>query len=140
MRATANPPSLAGIADAVWDELIAGHTTSGTFGAYNIGTLNDVASIKVDYARRTPYTYGPTNLGAGATYVPAAGTVVTTASMDGIGANEFQVMHGTIIVVRNNGGDMVDGYVGMLYCDGTDVGIKNGSAGGLDLVIEGFTI
>lgn len=140
MRATSNPPSLAGIADAVWDEAVNQHQIGGSFGKQLDMTQDRIAVMESDYTRRTPYTYGPTGLGAGVTYVPAAGTVVTVAAMDGIGANEFQVVHGTVIIVRNNGGDMIDGYVGALYCDGTDVGIKNGSAGGLNLVIEGFTI
>lgn len=141
MRATSNPPSLAGIADAVWDELLAGHGILTSFGQRLTQIHTYTGNIKDDYARRLPYTYGPTNLAAGATYVPAAGTVVTVAALDGAGAQDFKVMHGAIAVMDNiaNSG-LVDGYVGMLYCDGTDVGIKNGSGGGLDLSIEGFTI
>jgi len=141
MRATSNPPSLAGIADAVWDELVAGHVAAGTA----CKTLQDgklyAYNVSVNYARRTPYTYGPTGLAAGATYVPAAGTVVTVAALDGSAAQDFQVMHGTKTVMDNIGGSgLVDGYVGMLYCDGVDIGIKNSSGGALNLSIEGFTI
>lgn len=138
MRATSNPPSLSGIVHGVWDALVTDHTVAATFG-YNLNSR--LYSIVADYARRTAYTYGPTSLGAGTTYVPVVGTVVTVAVLDGAGAQDFAVMHGAITVMDNIAGSgLVDGYVGMLYCDGTDVGLKNGSGGGLDLSIEGFTI
>lgn len=141
MRATANPPSLAGIADAVWDELVTGHTIIDSTGRYITDIGSRTNTLVTQFARRTPYTYGPTTLGAGATYVPVAGTVVTVAVLDGAGAQDFHVVHGVISVMDNIAGSgLVDGYVGMLYCDGIDVGIKNASGGGLDLSIEGFTI
>lgn len=141
MRATANPPSLAGISAAVWDQTTTGHIVVGTFGSTLYYAYADTTALRADYARRTPYTYGPTNLAAGATYVPVTGTVVTLAVLDGAAAQEFHVMHGTITAMSNDAGSgLTDGYAGMLYCDGTDAGIKNSSGGGLNLLIEGFTI
>jgi len=141
MRATSNPPSIVGIVDAVWDELMAGHVGAGSTGFTLNSTLSKINAIQLNYTRRTSYTYGPTNLAAGATYVPVAGTVVTVAVLDGAAAQEFSIMHGTIEAMDNIAGSgLVDGYVGMLYCDGTDVGLKNTSGGGLDLSIEGVTI
>ena len=81
--------------------------------------------------------------GAGATYVPVAGTVVTVASLDAVAIDDFQIVHGTVVVLQSGDGNeagMQKGYVGMLYCDGTNVGIKNNDAAGRDLSIEGFTI
>lgn len=143
MRATANPPSLAGIADAVWDELTSTHVIGGSFGEDFTDIHTYLAVISGDYARRTAYTYGPTALGAGATYVPVAGTVITLAAMDGIANDKFEIVHGTTVVA--NSGDInvegwVKGYLGFIYCDGTDIGIKNNDGAGHDLVIEGFTI
>jgi len=134
MRATAHTPNLTQIVDGVLDEILAGHVIPDSLG-------QRVGSIYATMARRTPYSYGPAALGAGATYVPVAGTVVTVAVLDGAGAQDFHVVHGAVSVMDNVAGSgLVDGYVGMLYCDGTDVGIKNASGGGLNLSIEGFTI
>lgn len=143
MRATSNPPSLAAIADTVWDEPLTAPThdvpNSGGQRVRVMQTL--VTTVNSNYTRRTAYTYGPTSLGAGATYVPVAGTVVTLAVLDGAGAQDFSIQYAAVKVMDNIAtSGLVDGYVGMLYCDGTDVGIKNGSGGGLDLSIEGFTI
>jgi len=136
--------SLASIADAVWDEVISvGHTISNS-SAHNLrNAYTNSADIKTDYTRRTAYTYGPTNLAAGATYVPVAGTVVTLAALDAVADEDFRIMHGAIEVFKINIATIdvwLKGYVGMLYCDGTNVGIKNADAAGRDLVIEGFTI
>ena len=143
MRATSNPPSLAGISDAVWDELKTGHAIADSFGLAMATILSRVNGMQTNYARRTPYTYGPTNLGAGATYVPVAGTVVTVAMLDAVAVDDFKIVHGTVDVMKSGDGNeegMVKGYTGMLYCDGTNVGIKNDDVAGRDLSIEGFTI
>lgn len=143
MRATSNPPSLAGISDAVWNEAIAGHSGSNTFGQFATESRTWLSQVRADYTRRTPYTYGPTSLGAGATYVPVAGTIVTVAMLDTVAVEDFEIVHGTVVVLRSGDGNMEGmqkGYVGMLYCDGTDIGIKNNDVAGRDLSIEGFTI
>lgn len=41
---TGTPPSAGSIADAVWDEAQAGHTTSGTFGAYVDASISGVST------------------------------------------------------------------------------------------------
>ena len=142
MRATSNPPTPAQNADAVWDEDVnTEHQTANTAGNF-IGLVKSrILTIHADYGRRTAYTYGPTSLASGATYVPAAGTVVTVALLDGVAADDFHIVHGTVQIFKI--GDQaefwVSGYVGALYCDGTNVGIKNADAAGRDLSIEGFT-
>lgn len=136
--------SLAAIADAVWDEDKAGHIAIANSFAEMVDTQSiRVLTIASSFARRTPYTYGPTNLAAGATYVPAAGTVVTVAALDAVADEDFRIMHGAIEIFKINIATIdvwLKGYVGMLYCDGTNVGLKNADAAGRDLVIEGFTL
>jgi len=138
-----NNLSYALIADAVWDEAYAGHTAGAIFGQLIKTTFDDAQIMVPNYSRRTLYTYGPTNLAAGATFVPAAGTVVTIASLSGVAANDFMIVHGAITVMQagalNQDNPLIKGYVGMLYCDGTNVGIKNNDVAGRDLSLEGIT-
>jgi hypothetical protein len=48
------PPTAAAIADAVWDELISGHQTAGTFGRY--GTMAGPILVDTTIAAGTPTT------------------------------------------------------------------------------------
>ena len=49
-------PTSAAIADAVWDELLSGHTTAGTFGKAIADTETDAAAILVDTGTTLPAT------------------------------------------------------------------------------------
>lgn len=145
VRATGVAPTVQQNVDGVWDEDVSStHTTVGTAGSRLEAAYDRITGILADYARRTPFTYGPTNLAAGATFVPAAGTVVTIAALDSVAADDFKIVHGTVVVLTSgdgaDGNALLSGYVGMLYCDGTNVGIKNADSAGRDLVIEGITI
>jgi len=47
---TTTPPTVGAIADAVWDEAVAGHVSAGTFGATDAAILADTNELQTDWA------------------------------------------------------------------------------------------
>jgi len=92
------------------------------------------------------FEYGPTSLADGATYVPAAGTLVYDATLkDAAVADsaDFYVLDAgnTVLVDAFNLGqsNQKRGIGIPIYCDGTDIGFKNNSGDARDLHLFGLS-
>jgi len=90
----------------------------------------------------TPYTYYGA-IAAGASYVPAAKTIVMVANMSGIdAADDFELLYDTIPVasVTNANGPTLRGFYGAIYCEGTNIKFKNNDDAQNNLALEGVTM
>jgi hypothetical protein len=74
---TGTPPTAASIADAVWDELRAGHTTSATFGFYLDAAISSVSGGGGGVVNVLPATGIVADRSAGATLNPVVGETIS---------------------------------------------------------------
>jgi len=129
MRAT-SPAQPGAVADAVWDELLAGHVVvaSGGYELHDIYTK--IGGMYYIYTRRTPYTYSG-GLAAGAFYVPAAGSWLTVALLSE--ADKLEVYHATLLMLGTPGATLHGFFIDM-HADGTNLKFKNTS--GVERVLD----
>lgn len=88
--ATGTPPTAAAIADAVWDEARAGHTTTGTFGAYVLAKADGDASIAPASTALSTATWTGTRAG----YLDnlSAGAVSTASALSSVASNVTSIL------------------------------------------------
>lgn len=78
-------------------------------------------------------------LGAGAEYVPPAGTIVMIAHLGTV--QDLDIMIG--LALHKAGADLgatERGYIGCIVCDGADVKFKNTNVGPQQLILKGVTM
>lgn len=137
MRASSPAQPLA-VADAVWDELLAGHVGVGSASQRLNDGFGYIYGIQADYARRTVYAYSDT-LVNNTTYVPAAGTLVMVASMVSGAAGKLELMTAAQRI-KITPTATENGFTGPIYCDGTRIGFKNVEGNDRNLELDGITI
>lgn len=120
MRATS--PAIKAV--DVWDVLITAITQVGS-----IGEALD------DYPQFTHYSYAA-SLAAGATYVPAAKTIVMTHALQV--EDKLELSFGGRLLKAAGVG--FKGFIGAVYCEGSAVGYKNTDAAGQVLYLEGVSL
>lgn len=140
----------------VWDVLVAAILTPGSVGESIADILADVTGIAGAAMRGTDnaflaasaglqmsaYQYNA-GLASGTTFVPAQGTVITVSVLESVADNDYHIVHTTTSVGKI--GRVIDTYEqngsqGFIYCDGTNVGIRNADAVQRTLRIEGLTL
>jgi hypothetical protein len=125
-------PSAAVIADAVWDELIAGHVTAGTFGVKNqkvvpSETIGDYkADVSVLEGRLTAARAG---------YLDELGAANLPADIDLILEDTETTIPGTITTLTTNVAT-VDGIVDSIVADTAELQGDWVNGGRLDLILD----
>lgn len=87
----------------------------------------------------TPYVYGPTSLAGAATFTPPADTIVMCAYLD-VDQKLRIVNGGNTLKIESGMHAQERGYIGCIYCDGTNIGFKNGDGSAHDLTLYGVTL
>jgi len=129
----------AGIADAVWDEADSGHRVAGTFGNDVFVLSNEMYDLGLDYARRTAYAYD-TPLANGASFAPAAGTVVMQALLDCVPADgDLTLLMDVNVRICATSSIGSHAIIGPIYCEGTNTKFQNNEGAQQNLVLEGMT-
>lgn len=85
------------------------------------------------------YSYGPTSLGIGATYVPAANTIVMSSYLQ---ANQDLAIRYGASDLKSVGemGANSRGWIGCTFCDGTNIGFYNSNIAAKNLTLYGVTM